>query len=110
MDQDETSKRNVPSFSHSISRSGVDAFVPWVLSPANTGDESTGEADRKVFNRYYHFFAAGELRQLACDAAKDLSLIVGPPSTKRGRQGLEIVRDDYEKSNWYIELKLWAVM
>lgn len=112
MDQDETSKRNVPSFSPSISRSGVDAFVPWTLSPAKgeTESESTCEIDRKVFNRYYHFFAAGELRQLACDAAMDLSMIVGPPSTKRGQQGVEIVRDAYEKSNWYIELKLWAVI
>jgi len=101
-DQDETSKRSMPDL-HDPS-GGVDAFVPWVLASSNTVSDST----RQIFNRYYHFFAPGELYQLTCEAAKSLGLTIGPPSSS-GSLGMEIVRDGYEKSNWFIELKLWSM-
>lgn len=107
VDQDETSKRAIPvAHSHDFPLNGIDAFVPWVLPPPKT-NSSSQEPFSQVHNRYYHFFASGELRQLTCDAAESLNLSVGPPSSSNGR-GLEIVRDGYEKSNWFIELKLWS--
>jgi len=111
VDQDDTSKRDVSPALCSGSQPGVDAFVPWVLNAgpkADTASKPSNDQERKIFKRYYHFFAAGELRQLVCEAAETLGFVVGPPSTECGQRGLEIVKDDYEKSNWYIELRLWG--
>jgi tRNA (uracil-5-)-methyltransferase TRM9 len=109
VDQDDSSKRDVPSSLSSDSCHGVDAFVPWVLNSSKLNSGSPHQPDRPVFNRFYHLFAVGELRQLACEAAESLGMIVGPPSPDElGQRGLEVVRDDYEKSNWFVELRLWA--
>jgi len=58
--------------------------------------------------------AAGELDQLAREAAFALGLQVaarptlpGEPSVRR--KGLEIIRSGWERSNWYIEMKRWAL-
>ncbi|KAJ7632493.1 S-adenosyl-L-methionine-dependent methyltransferase [Roridomyces roridus] len=74
-----------------------DVFVPWVLS-----DDKT-----KVFQRYYHMFADGELAALVTLAAEELGLTVGPPHAALNTRGMEIVQDGWERSNHYVELRLW---
>lgn len=112
--QDGSSKRaipeNVSQHAESSNHRGRDALVPWVLS--ENAKKSSLAADQKVFNRYYHFFEAGELSELASEAAEVMNLAVGPcPSVTSGanarRKGVEIVHDGWEKSNFYLELRLW---
>lgn len=112
---------------------GQDVFVPWVLTSqtpkaktkarSKDGDripghseisESQREAGRgqpKVFNRYYHMFAKGELATLVHEAAESLGLEVGPkPEGTAGggrRTGLTIVEDGWERSNYYVEFRRW---
>lgn len=84
-------------------------MVPWVFAgqAGQKGVESSSNA--KVYQRYYHFFESSELKELACEAAKELALQIGPrPQEGKGR-GVEIVQDSWERSNFYIELKLWDV-
>lgn len=62
-------------------------------------------------------FDKGELGDLVCDAARDLDIAIGTPSTAtfgrsatdplETRRGIEIVQDGWEKSNFYIEVRLW---
>ncbi|KAI4524364.1 S-adenosyl-L-methionine-dependent methyltransferase [Schizophyllum commune Loenen D] len=105
VEQDELSKRHIPS--ENTVDAGVDVFVPWVLSKTKTpSDAPTGES--KVYNRYYHMFARGELRRLVELAAKEMGLEVGVADKSAvGRRGLEIVQDGWERSNYYVELRLW---
>ena len=99
---------------------GRDVFVPWVLSSQTSGktngkkQDSEETAERsKVFNRYYHMFARGELRQLVEEAALGLNLEVSSqaerPILSSGKpvQGLEVVQDGWERSNYYVELRRW---
>jgi len=58
-----------------------------------------------VFNRYYHMFAKGELVGLVDEAAQDLGLHIGHKVD--GNRGVEIVQDGWERSNYYVELRLW---
>lgn len=107
IEQDELSKRNVPTETQHMS--GQDVFVPWVMSQQNpnkkikpraksrrdqdscdgdSASNSYGIVDKTleapmqeephIFNRYYHMFAKGELVQLVRDAASELGLHVGP--------------------------------
>lgn len=85
--QDELSKRSIPT-------DGADVFVPWVLS------------DGKTYNRYYHMFAEGELAALVTLAAEELGLVVGTP--RPASRGMEIVQNGWERSNHYVEMRLWA--
>ena len=64
----------------------------------------------KVFNRYYHMFAKGELAELVNDAARGLGLQVGrqPAGNKTRDAGIEIVQDGWERSNYYVELRRWT--
>jgi len=63
---------------------------------------------RKAYNRYYHMFAKGELAALVKEVAEELSLIVGTQEIAgRNTRGVEIVQDGWERSNYYVELKLW---
>ncbi|KAI5835674.1 S-adenosyl-L-methionine-dependent methyltransferase [Schizophyllum commune Tattone D] len=105
VEQDELSKRHIPT--ENTVDAGVDVFVPWVLSKTKTpSDAPTGES--KVYNRYYHMFARGELRRLVELAAKEMGLEVGVADKSAvGRRGLEIVQDGWERSNYYVELRLW---
>jgi tRNA (uracil-5-)-methyltransferase TRM9 len=126
-EQDDASKRVVPSNpSHSddenvATGTGQDALVPWVLTqsqPHNANDPATPQDNQnQVYQRYYHFFAPGELRELVCLAGRSLDLDVGvppnpghdpiPTSTRPCRRGMEIVNEGWERSNYYIEVKLW---
>jgi len=134
VEQDDLSKRKIPSVnqpSESVYE-GQDVFVPWVLATQQSGDrkppsppssnadahsarKSPPENDTpKVFNRYYHMFAKGELRMLVEEAAGALGLIIGDGTKpnlimgERGHQdGVEIVQDGWERSNYYIELRRW---
>ncbi|KAG9031113.1 tRNA methyltransferase, has a role in tRNA modification [Tulasnella sp. JGI-2019a] len=77
-----------------------------------------GALETKVFQRYYHFFEADELHNLVCEAAAFMELQIGSPphrdqdyslsvgSTKTTK-GVEIVNEGWERSNLYIELRLW---
>ncbi|TRM61876.1 S-adenosyl-L-methionine-dependent methyltransferase [Schizophyllum amplum] len=108
VEQDELSKREVPS--EGRVDAGVDVFVPWVLQNKNKGNAAdTGAAESKVYNRYYHMFARGELRRLAEQAAESLGLDVGvTDGSPAGRRGLQIVQDGWERSNYYVELQRWC--
>ncbi|KAF7295040.1 Trna methyltransferase [Mycena indigotica] len=90
--QDEQSKRTIPT---TDSSQGQDVFVPWVLS----------DDQNRIFNRYYHMFADGELEELVITAAGEIGLYVG-----QGRQeGIEIVQQGWERSNHYVELRRYRV-
>lgn len=122
IEQDELSKRSIPTDTKpdEIQAKGQDVFVPWVLSSqtagkANAKAQDTGDTAEqpKVFNRYYHMFARGELRQLVEEAALELGLEVGSPVDKQHQdsaifvQGLEVIQDGWERSNCYVELRRW---
>ncbi|KAI0362187.1 S-adenosyl-L-methionine-dependent methyltransferase [Trametes cingulata] len=145
IEQDELSKRSIPGAPGSASPEpearcstgkGQDVFVPWVLAqPAEpkskarrkgktdsqTAQEETGTregtppAAPKVYDRYYHMFAKGELNELVIEAAEELGLQVGEPGAGDGPPrsgeavvyGLQIVQDGWERSNYYVELRRW---
>ncbi|KAF8514061.1 S-adenosyl-L-methionine-dependent methyltransferase [Gautieria morchelliformis] len=116
VEQDHLSKRVLPSTADGHITKGQDIFVPWVLSQPSSKplDHQAPEGgEPKVFNRYYHMFASGELEGLAREAAAVLDLeVISKPSSasdRRVRQGIEIVRSGWERSNWYMELKRWQI-
>ncbi|KAI9064510.1 S-adenosyl-L-methionine-dependent methyltransferase [Trametes sanguinea] len=116
---------------------GQDVFVPWVLAQlaepkpkarrkgkatdreASKGSQeevkatndaaSTTVEPPKVYERYYHMFAKGELNELVTEAASDMGLCVGAPGSaaQSGACGIEIVQDGWERSNYYVELRRW---
>lgn len=90
---------------------GVDTLVPWVLTKerAQPPIEDTQASSQQIFERYYHFFAPGELLKLTLEAGRVLGLLEGIPSQSmpRGTRGFEVTRDGYEKSNFYVELQMW---
>lgn len=67
------------------------------------GEESAPEGPRveedKVYNRYYHLFVKGELRELVERAAADEGFKVGSP---QGRY-MRVVSEGWEADNWWIE-------
>jgi tRNA (uracil-5-)-methyltransferase TRM9 len=65
--------------------------------------------DPRIYHRYYHMFDEGELRELVCEASEELGLVVSPPSGEERGKGvryIDIVQDGWEKSNFYVELRL----
>ncbi|KAH8117374.1 S-adenosyl-L-methionine-dependent methyltransferase [Phellopilus nigrolimitatus] len=133
-EQDSLSKRLIPpepSEEGQGKQKGRDVFVPWVLSQSsvsrktekslpNSIDGPTTEAnvDQPVYNRYYHMFDEGELRALVLSAAEEIGICFGPPDNERLQNGLcsrnlarrryiDIVKDDWERSNFYVELRLY---
>jgi len=54
-------------------------------------------------------FAKGELSRLVVEAAAELGLQVGsnPRDMGKNMRGVEIVQDGWERSNYYVELRLW---
>ena len=69
----------------------------------------TEDVPPRAFNRYYHMFSSGELTSLVHDAAEELGLFVGAEASGGPTSGLEIVQDGLERSNYYVELKLWQI-
>ncbi|KAG6874064.1 hypothetical protein C0995_006921 [Termitomyces sp. Mi166 len=112
IEQDELSKRKITADdeAHSDGK-GKDVIVPWVLAPQKGAHKNSAEP--QVFNRYYHMFAKGELSGLVHDAAGGLDIDVGPPPALdeplSPKRGVEIIQDDWERSNYYVELKCWAI-
>ncbi|KAI0780860.1 S-adenosyl-L-methionine-dependent methyltransferase [Trametes elegans] len=115
---------------------GQDVFVPWVLAqpaepkpkarrrkgkagePVSQEDGKVDDAPEtsqeppKVFDRYYHMFAQGELNELVTEAAKEMGVRVGDPDTGsregEGKEyGVQILQDGWERSNYYIEIRRW---
>jgi len=97
-EQDELSKRRFPT-------EGQDVLVPWTCT------DHDQEADRsvpRIYNRYYHMFGKSELSDLVKDAAQRLELDLGPvTAATAGKRGIEIVREGWDRSNYYVELRLW---
>jgi tRNA (uracil-5-)-methyltransferase TRM9 len=110
IEQDAESKRVIPSkpLSDALEdakepafiQEGVDVFVPWVHN-------TNASKEPKVYHRYYHMFAEGELRQLVNEAAKELGLELSERSVERKGKGLTIMQEGWERSNYYIELLSW---
>ncbi|KAI0831372.1 S-adenosyl-L-methionine-dependent methyltransferase [Trametes gibbosa] len=119
---------------HSSARKGQDVFVPWVLAAppelksksrrkGKSGSQASPEdkvmqggeaqASPRVFERYYHMFAEGELSELVTEAAVEMKLQVGGCTSVEQRIGsvpvcgVEIVQDGWERSNYYVELRRW---
>ncbi|GAB5592206.1 Alkylated DNA repair protein alkB [Umbelopsis nana] len=62
LEQSKFSKRN-------FDRTQQDVFVPWTLSAAKTNEEQAAEDEsKKVYQRYYHLFAKGELDDLIVES------------------------------------------
>jgi tRNA (uracil-5-)-methyltransferase TRM9 len=112
IEQDELSKRKVIADEEPSPLMGKDVVVPWVLSKElGIRGKQPSDKDREpqIFNRYYHMFAKGELPGLVVEAAKESGLRVGPKpeSGDESLKGVEIVQDGWERSNYYVELRLW---
>ncbi|KAF9036602.1 hypothetical protein BJ165DRAFT_1354452 [Panaeolus papilionaceus] len=110
IEQDELSKRKVVADEVVGHPQGKDVVVPWVLSKELSKTGATSESrEPQVFNRYYHMFAKGELSGLVAEAAAEMGLSVGRAEERCGAgiAGLEIIQDGWERSNYYVELRLW---
>ncbi|KAJ8598002.1 hypothetical protein M405DRAFT_855277 [Rhizopogon salebrosus TDB-379] len=125
VEQDELSKRSIPTSDINgldpQPTTGEDVFVPWVMSQNQCtpkGDVTSSAPSKRdtpvvetpVYNRYYHMFANGELKQLTIQAAEELGLVVGPPenASNGGCRGIKIVQEGWERSNYYVELRHWV--
>lgn len=134
IEQDELSKRSIPTSSAegselNSSAEGRDVFVPWVLAQSQEAkpkgrqkgkrghqdapDVTTSSSQQKVFDRYYHMFANGELHELVVKAASDMGLVIGDApagglETGSEKLGVQIVQDGWERSNYYVELRRWV--
>ena len=114
IEQDGLSKRKVIADEEPPPLTGKDVVVPWVLSKEvgmqekQPSDKDKGK-EPQIFNRYYHMFAKGELPGLVMEAARESGLRVGPKpeSGVEKLKGIEIVQDGWERSNYYVELRLW---
>ena len=109
-EQDHLSKRKVIADEEPPPLTGKDVVVPWVLSKeVSEKQPSDKDKEPQIFNRYYHMFAKGELPGLVIEAAKESGLCVGPKpeSGDETLKGVEIVQDGWERSNYYVELRLW---
>jgi len=126
-EQDTLSKRVIPNVSEGSqgdeSGSRVqDVLVPWVHSASSTTNsqaeltQSNTRPNPKVFQRYYHLFGPSELFVLLCQAAKELGLQLGAaapvrvepfPHDMERTKGIEIIQEGWERSNYYIEARLW---
>jgi len=112
IEQDELSKRKVVADDDVLTSTGKDVVVPWVLSKERqVASDKPAERNKEplVYNRYYHMFATGELSGLVGEAARELGLQVGfrPKDEAKNIRGVEVVQDGWERSNYYIELRLW---
>jgi tRNA (uracil-5-)-methyltransferase TRM9 len=115
VEQDGLSKRIVPdvivpSDDGAPSSAKIqDVLVPWVKAGSVTG-QTNSSLEPRVFQRYYHLFSSSELPELVRHAASELGLAVGPANlcdTADGACGMEIVEHGWERSNHYLEARLW---
>ncbi|EJF65922.1 S-adenosyl-L-methionine-dependent methyltransferase [Dichomitus squalens] len=142
IEQDDLSKRSIPTCPNpkdsrfdifTLINKGQDVFVPWVLAQqadpkpkgrkgkkthAISSEESepaptAPSSPPKVFERYYHMFAHGELTDLVTEAALETGLVIGQPPEAivpgRKIQGVQIVQDGWERSNYYVEVHRWEL-
>lgn len=111
IEQDELSKRIVPQGEPDVAKLGRDVVVPWVLSRQNAPKSlNSSGRDEEIYNRYYHMFAKGELTSLVTEAANQLDLVVGAANGQPApAQGVAIVQDGWERSNYYVELRRWRI-
>jgi len=92
-----------------------------ILKAESTPEKSTSEHQQRnelvAFNRYYHMFDKGELRLLVKEAATEIGIEEQAETDRRrdcsdsdtAKTFLEFVRDDWERSNFYVELRLWTM-
>ncbi|KAF8337885.1 S-adenosyl-L-methionine-dependent methyltransferase [Cantharellus anzutake] len=111
VEQDQLSKRVVPISDPDNTR-GQDVLVPWVLATSEGSVPSPSPTKEQPFRtKILHMFASSELRQLVCRAASRLNLQVGTPPVPsenfKSAKGLEIVQEGWERSNYYLEARLW---
>lgn len=106
IEQDNLSRRKIPINEGSSSLStGQDVLVPWVRSSSDIDERVT----QKIYDRYYHMFAKGELRHLVQSAAEKLGLELGSePTGKPGKLGVAIGQEGWERSNYYVEVRRWC--
>ncbi|KAI0310894.1 S-adenosyl-L-methionine-dependent methyltransferase [Amylostereum chailletii] len=134
IEQDDLSKRDIPTsklLTTPVEAKGQDVMVPWVLTQQtprekeqrrrNKGQSASEQEielplldplpqDPKTFNRYYHMFAKGELRELVESAARTMDLRVGAmPNGGHEISGVEIVQSGWERSNYYVEVRRWRI-
>ncbi|KAF9477351.1 S-adenosyl-L-methionine-dependent methyltransferase [Pholiota conissans] len=114
IEQDELSRRKVIEDNDPSPPIGKDVVVPWVLSKelSKSSTSSKQIAGPQVYNRYYHMFAKGELLRLVLEAAAELQLQVGSrpkaeDAVQNDTRGIEVVQDGWERSNYYVEVRLW---
>ena len=110
VEQDELSKRTIPTGDRNTAHPGEDVVIPWVLSKSAVGNRTQETHEPQVFNRYYHMFAKGELYGLVQEATKEIGMQIGPSistGNPRAARGVDIVQDGWERSNYYIELRCW---
>ncbi|ORY32170.1 hypothetical protein BCR39DRAFT_524449 [Naematelia encephala] len=80
-----------------------DVLVPWVLQAQE------GQTESQVFQRYYHLFVAGELRDLVSSAAEAEGYRVLQGDDRSGGclrgtdKWLRIRAEGWEADNWWIE-------
>ena len=104
----------MPQSDRSSAVSGVDVFVPWVVvnNPSNHNNHHVQQLQGQslVYQRYYHLFAKGELLALVREACDALGLVVGLPDSRRSVPcGVEILQDDWERSNYFVDLRRWKI-
>ncbi|THH07298.1 hypothetical protein EW145_g3483 [Phellinidium pouzarii] len=127
--QDALSKRSMPPESTASGMQkgqGKDVFVPWMLSDSSAPHKSKEisatplqHESPPVYDRYYHMFDEGELRALVEAAAEEMDISICPLdaeqnasencSSSRGihKRFIQIVKDDWERSNHYVEFCLF---
>ena len=84
------------------------------MPPANIkGEETDASPSLHTYNRYYHMFDEGELRTLVCGAAEEMGILIGSIpkvvehyTADRRRRFMYIVQDGWERSNYYLEIRL----
>lgn len=76
-----------------------DVFVPWKLQSSTVFDHSQdGSTAAPTYQRYYHLFRAGELKELVECAAAALMEESVAPATQR----LILDEERWEEGNWWI--------
>lgn len=97
--------------------------MPWTLTSSSLKFSETNVPKNEqhdtylpsggVYQRYYHMFDEGELRALVCSAAEEIGIEcratsnISDDETHKRRRYIDVVKDDWERSNYYVEFQLW---